>query len=147
MGPIVLALPDGSSGEQLRSLRDWLSRERDLRGHIADIKSTPGPGKLDGGLMKALSVAVGSEGAITVLVSGIISWLRQVGGQRRPSAAAGSAPVPTEVTLEFADGSSLTMATAIAQAWTPAELSLQIGILARLVSDRGLPPGDAAEAG
>jgi hypothetical protein len=92
MGPIVLALPDVSSGEQLRSLRDWLGRERELRGQIRDIEGKPGPEALGGGIMKALSVAVGQEGASTVLLSGIVSWLRQVGRQRRRPTVAGARP-------------------------------------------------------
>jgi hypothetical protein len=146
MGPIVIALPEGSSGE-LRSLRDWLGREGELRGRIGDIEAKPGPEALGGGLMKALSVAVGSQGAITVLVSGMISWLRQVARQRGQSAQAATAPVPTEVTVGFADGSSIEIKTAVVQAWTTAELSSQIEVLARLVSARALPPDDTPEIG
>jgi hypothetical protein len=145
MGPIVLALPEGASGEQLRSLRDWLGHQGDLRGRIGDIEGKPGAEALGGGLMKALSVAVGSGGAITILVSGVISWLRQVAGQRRAAALPGSAPVPTEVTMEFADGSSIKISTAVAQAWTAAELSVQIDTLARAVTARALAPGETSQ--
>jgi hypothetical protein len=143
MGQILLALPDGSSGDQLRSLRDWLGRESELRGHIGSVESVPVAGTLGGGLVKALTIGVGSGGAITVLVSGVVSWLRQLVGLRRQ-------PVPAEVTVEFPEGGSIKIVTAVAQAWTQAELADQIDHLARLISARVLtavPGGEADTSG
>jgi len=140
MGSILLALPDGASGDQLRSLRDWLGREGELRGRIELVESEPVAGTLGGGgILKALSVAVGSGGAITALVSGIVSWLRQLAGQRRQ-------PMPTEVTLEFAGGASIKIVADMVQGWTPAELGDQIDRLAGLVSPRALASAGDAEA-
>jgi Effector Associated Constant Component 1 len=140
VGWILLALPDGSSGDQLRSLRDWLGHESELRGRVGVVESVPTAGMLGGGLVEALTVGVGSGGAVTVLVSGVVSWLRQLVGQRRQ-------PVPAEVTVKFAGGDSVKIVTSVAQAWTQAELADQIDRMARLMSARVLSADAAAEAG
>jgi hypothetical protein len=145
MDRMVVALPDGSSGEQFRSLRDWLGRESELRGQIVDIEGKPAEHTLGIGVLEALSVGIGSDGAITVLVSGIVSWVRQLGRRRRHGLPADGAPVPTEVTLRFADGGSIEISTATAQAWTTAELSSQIEYLVRAVSARALVSGDTPD--
>ncbi|HUN36613.1 MAG TPA: hypothetical protein VMU95_31850 [Trebonia sp.] len=143
MGPILLTLPDGSSGDQLRNLRDWLSHESEMRGRIGLVESEPVPGTLGSGIIEALTVGVGSGGAISVLVSGLVSWVRQLAGQRRE-------PVPAEVTVKFPDGGSIKIVTAVAQAWTPAELRDQIDHLAGLMSaglDASEVSGSATDAG
>jgi len=108
-----------------------------MRGRVGLVEGEPVPGTLAGGIVEALTVGVGSGGAVSVLVSGIVSWLRQLARQRRPD-------VPAEVTLKFADGGSVTIVTAVAQAWTPAELGEQIDHLAGLVSARVRADDDAA---
>ncbi|HTU76504.1 MAG TPA: hypothetical protein VMG38_23540 [Trebonia sp.] len=137
MGPILLALPDGSSGDQFRSLRDWLGHDSEMRGRIGLVEGEPVPGTLASGVVEALTVGAGSGGAISVLVSGIVSWLRQLARQRRHE-------VPAEVTLKFADGSTVTIVTAVAQAWTLAELGEQIDHLAELAAARVRAADDAA---
>jgi hypothetical protein len=128
MREITLALPDGSSGDQWRSLRDWLGREVELRGHVELVEGKAAPGTLGGGLAAALTVGLGSGGAVTVLVSGIVSWLRQLaGGSRRP--------VPVEVTITLPHGGGFTVKTSVAREWTQAELGEQIDRLAKQVSE------------
>jgi len=138
MGPILLVLPDGSSGDQFRSLRDWLAHESEMRGQVGLVESEPVPGTLGSGIIAALSVGVGSDSAIGTLVSGIVSWLRHLVRQRRQ-------PVPTEVTLKFPDGGSIKIVTAVAQAWAPAELRNQIDHLAGLVSAGALASAGTPE--
>lgn len=62
-------------GDDLRSLRAWLVRENELRGRVSLPTAPPKEGTL-GSVVEVLLAAVGSGGAITVLVSGLISWLR-----------------------------------------------------------------------
>lgn len=120
-------MPGGASGDQFRSLRDWLSREGELRGRIGLVEGKAVPGTLSSGIVEAITVGIGSGGAITVLVSGIISWLRQVAGQRRE-------PVPAKVTLVLPDGGTVTLETAIMQELTQAELRDLVAHFAGLVS-------------
>ena len=159
MGSIVLALLDESSGEQLRGLRDWLGREAELRGRIQLVESGPVPGTLGGGIVRALSVAVatgtaqgaaGPGGMVTVLVSGIVSWLRQLAGHGRH-------PVPTEITLDLAGGGRIEIKAPMVRAWTQAELGEQVDRLAALVqaglvqagleSAHALAPASTTEGG
>jgi hypothetical protein len=99
---------------------------------------------LAGGIVEAVSVGLGSGGAITVLVSSVVSWLRQL-------APRDAQPVPTEITMTLPDSGSLTIKTAVARAWTQAELREQIAILVTRLSDAdaaedhraGLDPTDA----
>jgi hypothetical protein len=139
MREIALALPDGSSGDQWRSLRDWLGWESELRGHIELVESGAVPGTLGSGLVEALTVGVGSGGAVTVLISAIVSWLRQLGGRGRQL-------VPVEVTMTLPQGGSLTINTSVAREWTQAELGDQIDRMVRQVSAGMSPSGTDADA-
>ena len=67
MREIVLALPDGSSGDWLRGLGDHLGYESELRGRIGLVESEPVRGTLSSGIVEAVTVGLGSGGAITVL--------------------------------------------------------------------------------
>ncbi|MEV6694962.1 hypothetical protein AB0M35_26145 [Micromonospora sp. NPDC051196] len=55
-------------------LCDWLVTEPDLRPLVSLHKRTPRQGEL-GGLVEALTIAVGSGGAITVLAGALGVWL------------------------------------------------------------------------
>jgi hypothetical protein len=144
MRDILLALPDGSSGDWLRGLGDYLGYERELRGSIRLVEGGPVQGTLSGGIVEAVSVGLGSGGAITILVSGVVSWLRQLAPRE-------AQPVPTELTMTLPNSASLTIKTAVACAWTQAELGEQIDRLVTQLSDdyragdhpAGLDPADA----
>ncbi|MFF2042516.1 hypothetical protein ACFVVX_19015 [Kitasatospora sp. NPDC058170] len=73
------------TGEQgpaeLVELADWLSREDELRGRAAIEKPATPPGQM-GGLADILIVALGAQGAGTVLAASVAVWIRH----RRPSA-------------------------------------------------------------
>jgi hypothetical protein len=117
----------GSSGDLARDLRTWLNHEDELRGRIALVEAPAPPGALGSGVIEAITVGIGSGGAITIAVSGVISWLRQIAGRRdraeRPR-------VPATIRLEFADGSAAEIVTEVARAWTQAELADQVDRLA-----------------
>ena len=130
----MLALPDGSSGDWLRDLSDYLSYESELRGRIRPVESGLVPGTLSSGMVEALTVGLSSGGAVTVLVSGIVSWLRQLAPQ-------GQQPVPTEVMVTLPGGSSVAIKTSVAREWTQAELERQIDRLVKQLP--GVGPADA----
>lgn len=72
---IAITTDDGVSTDELRSLRNWLSGEPELHGRVSLVEQPPSPDKL-GALLDALSVAVASGGALSVLASAIVVWLR-----------------------------------------------------------------------
>ena len=131
---IWIRLTGVSSGDSLRDLRDWLSQDSELRGRIVLRERPPVRGPVSPGFVEALTVGLGSGGAITVMVSGIVSWVRHLGAQRRQT-------FPAEIRLEFADGSSVHIVTETAAGWTQAELAEQVNTLAGLVAQH-LPAED-----
>jgi hypothetical protein len=142
MEGIVLVLPDGTSEGQWRSLRDWLDGESELRGQLELVAGEAPPGRLSGdGVVAAISVAaVGSGGVLTVLISGIVSWLRLVARQ----------PVPVKVSVTLSGGGSVSIETAVARAWTQEKLAVQIASLvdrASQAEDTGSEGADDGPAG
>ena len=65
----------GVSGDDLRSLRQWLADDGELPGPFELRHAAPRPGQM-GSLTDALVVAAGSGGAITALAGVLVSWLR-----------------------------------------------------------------------
>jgi hypothetical protein len=115
---ITLTMTDGSSDE-LRSLRTWLVQEEDLRGRVTLTQDgPPEPGTL-GTALEALSVSIGSGGAVTVLVTGILSWIRQRYGQGRREST-------TVIELRRPDGGRAKISVPTAGTWSPAEITAQI---------------------
>jgi len=60
--------------EELRSLFTWLAGEEEFRGRVQLVETAPEPGTL-GGWPEAV-VALGEGGAVTVLASAVIAWIR-----------------------------------------------------------------------
>jgi hypothetical protein len=60
---------------ELRSLCTWLGREDEFRGWVRLVEAAPEPGTL-GGWPEAVAVALGEGGAVTVLASAVMSWIR-----------------------------------------------------------------------
>ncbi|MEU2617649.1 hypothetical protein ABZ642_05685 [Streptomyces sp. NPDC007157] len=59
----------------------WLSEQPALRGRATPVLSSVGPGHMaGGGLIEALTVAVGAGGAVTVLAQALVVWARQPRG-------------------------------------------------------------------
>ncbi|WP_371776658.1 hypothetical protein [Streptomyces sp. NBC_01438] len=66
---------------ELTALADWLSREDELRGRSAIERPEAHPGHM-GGMSEVVIVALGAQGAGTVLAASLSVWIRH----RRPSA-------------------------------------------------------------
>jgi Effector Associated Constant Component 1 len=114
---ITLTIADGGPGE-VRALRAWLTREEELRGRVTLTQhGPPGAGTL-GGALEALSVSIESGGSITVLIAGILSWLRQRYGQRGPQST-------TVIKLRRTDGATVEISAATAGTWSAAESAEQ----------------------
>jgi hypothetical protein len=62
-------------GEEVRSLFTWLAGDEEFRGRVRLVEAAPEPGTL-GGWPEAVVVAVGQGGAVTVLASAVITWIR-----------------------------------------------------------------------
>jgi hypothetical protein len=62
--------------DELGSLRRWLSDEEEFRGRVRVEQASPMPGQM-GGLTEALTVALGSGGALAILANSVSVWLRQ----------------------------------------------------------------------
>lgn len=140
MREIVIALPNGSSGDWLRSLNDYLGYERELSGRMRLVEGEPGREKLSGGIVEALTVGLGSGGAITVLVSGVVSWLRQL-------APHGQQPVPAKVTLTLPNGGGVSIEAPSAQEWTQADLGEQIDRIVKRLTDADPTEAEEPEDG
>lgn len=66
---------DGGTGDELASVRRWLSDEDELRGRIQVVNEPIGETQL-GSIPDVLTVALGASGAGTVLASSLITWLQ-----------------------------------------------------------------------
>ncbi|MGC4750659.1 effector-associated constant component EACC1 [Micromonospora sp. DT201] len=70
--------PDLASADARRSLASWLRNEDRLRGKVTAAPaagSTAPPEEMSAGATDVLLVAVGSDGAVMVLVQAIAGWL------------------------------------------------------------------------
>jgi hypothetical protein len=130
---ITLTITD-SSLDELRALRAWLTQEEQLRGRVTLRQDGPTePGTL-GTALETLSVSIESGGAVTVLIAGIMSWVRQRYGQPHRVST-------TIIKLRRADGAMVEISAAIARTWSAAEIAAQIR---ELVQD--LDPGNQTPA-
>lgn len=74
---IAISLEQGSA-DDLDSLREWLLAEDELRGCVRRSATTPAdPGHM-GPAIDALTVAVGSGGALSALAASIPLWLKSL---------------------------------------------------------------------
>jgi len=121
----------GADLDELRDLRGWLVQEDELRGRVALVQENRAPGTL-GGALEVLSVSLSSGGAISVLVAGTMSWLRQRYGHRPGST----------VTVKFhrADGGCFEVSAPAASTWTSAEFTERIHQLAEALGPGNAPP-------
>ena len=71
---ISVAGPDAAA-EELRSLFSCLAGEEGLRGRVRLVEAEPEPGTL-GGWPHSVVVALSQGGAVTVLASAVITWIR-----------------------------------------------------------------------
>jgi hypothetical protein len=108
----------GIGPDELRSLRNWLSQEDELRGRVSFTEPAPAPGFL-GAAVEALTVSLGSGGAISVLVAGAMAWMRQH-YPRYPSASTAI------IKIRRADGASIEISAPVLSATSPAEIAAQV---------------------
>ncbi|MEU6507828.1 MULTISPECIES: hypothetical protein [unclassified Streptomyces] len=73
---LVVEVVGDRSADELRSLRDWLVAEEELRGRVRLELPPPEPGAL-GSVVAALTVVLGPGGVATAAASVLISWLRR----------------------------------------------------------------------
>ena len=64
-----------AAAEELRSLFTWLAEEEELRGRVRLVETAPEPGTL-GGWPEVVVVVLSQGGAVTVLASAVIAWIR-----------------------------------------------------------------------
>ncbi len=65
----------GGAADDLRSLHAWLVAEDELRGRVEFVEQSPAPGTL-GSALDTLVMTLGPGGAASVLVAGLVSWIR-----------------------------------------------------------------------
>lgn len=71
----VRIVVDEGDPDDVSSLHRWLAAEDDLRGRIRAVRRPIADTEM-GGAIEALSVAVGTGGAGTVLAASLSTWLR-----------------------------------------------------------------------
>jgi hypothetical protein len=121
--------------DELRALRSWLTQEEQLRGRVTLTPYGPQESGTLGVALEALSVSIESGGAITVLIAGVLSWIRQRDGQRHRAST-------TVIKLRRADGATVEISAVTAGTWSTTEITAQIR---QLVQD--LDPGNQASTG
>lgn len=73
---VQIVVADAADAGALEGLDEWLRGEPSLRGHVRLIRTPPAEGQM-GALAEALTVAVSTGGAITVLASALRTWIEQ----------------------------------------------------------------------
>jgi hypothetical protein len=72
---VALIRVDGGDADDLRGLYGWLLDESELRGAVRLVQAPAAENEL-GGVADAVSVALGTGGAGTVLASALVTWIR-----------------------------------------------------------------------
>lgn len=78
---VVVRVEGPGAADELRSLRTWLVDDDDFRGRVRLHEADPARETLTGGIVNALTVAVGSLG--TALATVLVTWLRTRVGRVR----------------------------------------------------------------
>ncbi len=71
---VTISVAGREAVEELRSLFTWLAGEEEFRGRVRLVEAAPLPGTV-GGWPEAV-VGLGQGGAVTVLASAVITWIR-----------------------------------------------------------------------
>ncbi|MEV5573909.1 hypothetical protein AB0L06_28045 [Spirillospora sp. NPDC052269] len=111
------------TGDQLRSLREWLTGDQMLRGRVDGRESPPEPGTM-GPTLDALVVAVAPGGAATAFATGVIAWLCRRRGE-------------VEIKVTVPDGRSLELTAKRVADLDPVALRQLVADLAGLVGQGG----------
>lgn len=73
---LTLAVESRLAADELRSLREWLVADEELRGRVRLSEAAPAPGTL-GSVVDTLVVALGPGGVATATASVLIAWIRR----------------------------------------------------------------------
>ncbi len=122
---ISVAGPDAAI-EELRSLFSCLAGEAELRGRVELVEAAPEPGTL-GSWPESVVVALSQSGAVTVLASAVITWIRYRTGE-------------VTCTMTRPDGTSVQLITKRIRDMDPAEVG-------KLVERTAAALGDGVSAG
>ncbi len=125
---IELRISGGEDAQGLRSLREWLTEEPDLRGHVRMIERPPAPGEL-GSELEALVVGLGPGGAITAAVGLLVSWLRRRRGTLK-------------LRVVLPDGGSVELESDVVSALPADELYDLVDRLVERIGPNGEPAGE-----
>ncbi|MEV4000846.1 hypothetical protein [Actinomadura sp. NPDC049753] len=79
---------EGAEAEsQALGLCDWLGSEDELRGRVRPRRRAPEPGEM-GASVELLTVALGSGGAVAVLMQSVCTWLTSRGADVKVTVSA-----------------------------------------------------------
>jgi hypothetical protein len=122
---LTVRLMESADSEDLYVLRNVLAEDPALSGHV-DVLTTPAKLGEMGWIADVLEVAVGSGGAVTVLLGSITTWLRSRGTDAtiRVSASDGTT---VEVAAQRLRPMSASEVSALVATWTrDLTVSLQV---------------------
>lgn len=105
------------SGDEMRSLREWLVDDASLRGRVRLTAAPPREGTLGAG-MDALVIALGNGGAVTALATVSVAWLKRRTGRMK-------------VKFTRADGAMVEISTDLVWPQTAQELRETVQVLTR----------------
>jgi hypothetical protein len=72
---VQLSLRSAYADDDLIALAEWLRAERELQGHVRQLRAPVAEGHL-GGAFELISVAIGSGGVGSVLAGALTTWLQ-----------------------------------------------------------------------
>ncbi|MFI2664734.1 effector-associated constant component EACC1 [Micromonospora carbonacea] len=75
MQQLRISIDGDGTGDEARSLQDWLLDVPELRGRLTAAQAPPPPGKL-GPVLEAVLVALGPGGAAAAAAAAVVAWIR-----------------------------------------------------------------------
>lgn len=88
---------NGGTVDDYIALADYLNGNRDFRGRVRKVTGPPAEGKLNAGVIEALTVAIGSGGLGVALTTSLNKWLEN----RRPDITAEVTVTPQRRTVKL----------------------------------------------
>ncbi|MQY19861.1 effector-associated constant component EACC1 [Nocardia macrotermitis] len=92
---VQIRLVGDTAAREIVELRDWLSREDELRGHVQAVPAAIEADEM-GGLVEVLMVTLGANGAGATLAASLSVWIKH----RRPT---------VKIEVKHADGREVTI--------------------------------------
>lgn len=134
VGQLRIEIESETAGAALlEDLLRWLGGQNALRGRVSALAGAAGRGSMSGsGLTEALTVAVGTGGAVTALAQALVVWAKQPRGTRVRIRIVGSDGARTEVDIDrLADAEAVIRAAVQAHGGSAAPSGAQAGTGAR----------------